>query len=251
MRDKRSKVEYFTAKKIGMAINRYNMISDGDKVLVGVSGGKDSLTLLRVLEERKKWLPIDYSVKAVHVSTDYDQKPGVKKDRLKEYFESTGCEYIFKEITIAGTNKLGRQDCFWCSWNRRKALFETAAETGYNKVALAHHKDDMVETILMNMIFNGELSSINPVQSLFEGKVIVIRPMVFLEEKEILRYVKSAGIPVIKSDCPREHESKRALIKDMIARLAKESQNIKSNILRAPHRIKTEYITEIVEDEEG
>ncbi len=242
-----NKTEYFIAKKVGRAINQYNMIERGDKVLVAVSGGKDSLTLLRVLQTRKKWLPIDYTVKAVHVITDYDQKPAVNKEKLAGYFESLGCDYVFKEIAIAEKNKLTRQDCFWCSWNRRKAIFETAESEACNKVAFGHHKDDIVETILMNMIFNGELSSINPVQPLFKGKIVIIRPLVFLEEKEIDGYVKDLSIPLVKSACPREAGSKRALIKDIVRRLAKEGQDIKSNIIRAPHRVKEEYLTETLD----
>ena len=242
-----NKSEYFVAKKIGRAINQYNMIEEGDKVLVGVSGGKDSLTLLRVLEMRKRWLPIDYTIKAVHVVTDYDQKPEVKIEKLEEYFKLLGCDYLFKEIAIAEKNKLGRPDCFWCSWNRRKAIFETASSEGCNKVAFGHHKDDIVETILMNMIFNGELSGINPVQSLFKGEIVLIRPLVFLEEEEIKRYVKELSIPEMKSTCPKNAASKRAVVKDIIARLAEEGQDIKSNIIRAPHRIKEEYLTGVLE----
>ena len=246
-----SKTERFVAKKTGMAINRYGMIGAGDKVLVGVSGGKDSLALLRILQQRRRWIPIEYTVKAIHVITDYDQRPRVKRNRLKRYFESLGCDYVFKEIAIAKKNRLREQDCFWCSWNRRKALFETAAELGFNKIALGHHKDDIVETILMNMIFNGEISGMNPVQSLFGGKVVIIRPLVLLEEKEIRGYARAAGFSGIRSGCPRDRDSKRVLIRNMVARLAKGTPDIKSNILRAPHRIKTEYITEITAAEIG
>lgn len=242
---KQSKLEHAVAKKIGAAIGKYNMISSGDKVLVGASGGKDSLTLLKVLIERKKWLPIDYKVKAVHVITDYDKRPKVRKDALKRYFDSLGCEYIFKEAAIAKKNKLKKEDCFWCAWNRRREIFEAAGEAGFNKVALGHHKDDIAETVLMNMIFNGEISSINPVQPLFGGKVTIIRPMVFLEEEEIRRYALEASIPLIKSDCPKNVTSKRAVIKDIIAKLASENPGIKSNILNAPTKIKADYITEI------
>ncbi len=244
-----NKAEYFISKKAGMAINRYGMIGAGDKVLVGVSGGKDSLALLRILEQRKIWLPVDYAVKAIHVITDYDQRSRVKTKELRRYFESIGCDYVFKEIAIAGKNRLARQDCFWCSWNRRKALFETAEELGFNKIALGHHKDDIVETILMNMIFNGEISGMNPVQSLFGGKIAIIRPLVLLEEREIRRYARDAGLPEIKSGCPRDRDSKRVLVRDIIARLARANRDVKTNILKAPHRVKDEYITEIPTEE--
>jgi tRNA 2-thiocytidine biosynthesis protein TtcA len=240
--------EYFVSKKAGLAINRYGMISDGDKVLVGVSGGKDSLALLRILQERKRWLPIDYEVRAVHVTTDYDRQPKVRRDRLKRYFGSLGCEYIFKDIKIAKKNRRGREDCFWCSWNRRKAIFETAAEIGFKKVALGHHRDDLAETILMNLIYNGEISGMNPVQSLFNGKITIVRPLILLDEKEIARYAKAAGLPLLRSRCPRNRDSKRAAIKDMIARLVKMNPDIKTNIVRAPGRIKEEYIPEMAED---
>ncbi|MFC1479858.1 tRNA 2-thiocytidine biosynthesis TtcA family protein [Candidatus Omnitrophota bacterium] len=246
---KMSRVEYSISKKVGLAINRYDMISSGDKVLVALSGGKDSLTLLRILHQRRRWLPIDYTIKAVHVITDYDHKPQVKRDTLKEYCESLGCECFFKEIAIAEKNKLGNQDCFWCSWNRRKALFRAAEEMGFNKIAFGHHKDDIVETILMNMIFNAEVSSINPVQRLFGGKLMLIRPLVFLEEMDTARYVKEVGLPEIKSSCPKSLTSKRAVIKDIVARLARDNRDIKNNILKAPHRIKADYISDILEEE--
>ncbi|MFH1395164.1 MAG: ATP-binding protein [Candidatus Omnitrophota bacterium] len=244
---RRNKTEHFIIKKVGIAVNRYRMISGGDKVLVAVSGGKDSLVLLKVLQERKKHLPIDYTLKAVHISTDYDSSPQINKKKLIEFFESIGCEYIFKKIAIAKKNKLGKEDCFWCSWNRRKALFETADELGFTKIAFGHHKDDIVETILMNMIWNGELSGINPVQSLFKGKIIVIRPLVLLEEKDIADYAGSVGLAAIKSTCPRNYDSTRAVIKEVVKRLAKESPDIKTNIIKAPHRIKQDYLFDITD----
>jgi len=241
-----SKAEYFISKKAGAAINRYGMISAGDRVMVGVSGGKDSLTLLRILHQRKKWLPVDYKLKAVHVITDYDARPAVRRSKLESYFRSLGCEYIFREIEISKDNRLDREDCFWCSWNRRKAIFEAAGAEGYNKVALGHHKDDIAETILMNMFFNGEVSSINPVQELFEGKIVIVRPLVLLEEREIERYAKAAGIPVIKSSCPRSRSSKRAEVKELLTRLSKMNREVKSNIVKAPGRIRKDYIPESI-----
>ena len=239
------RAEHLISRKVGMAINRYKMIAGGDRVLVGVSGGKDSLTLLRILQERKRWVPIDYEVKAIHVVTDYDTRPRVKVEKLRRYFGSLGCDYIFKEISIAKKNRLGREDCFWCSWNRRKAIFDTAGAEGFNKVALGHHKDDIAETILMNILFNGEISGINPVQSLFEGRLAIVRPLVLLEEEEIAGYAREAAIPVIKSACPRNKDSKRILVRDLLKRLSRSNRDVKSNIIRAPGRIREDYITDI------
>ncbi|MFH1797752.1 MAG: ATP-binding protein [Candidatus Omnitrophota bacterium] len=240
---KRNKIEHLVVRKIGMAINRYKMIEAGDRVLVAVSGGKDSLVLLKELQERKKRLPIDYMIKAVHIRTDYDQDQEKKSAKLKRFFKSIGCDYLFRDIAISKTNKLERQDCFWCSWMRRKMLFETADEIGYNKIAFGHHKDDIVETILMNMFWKGEISSMNPEQKLFGGKIVIIRPLVLLEEKQIESYVKHKRIRAVRSCCPRNSDSKRALVKDLIIRLEKEAQDVKTNILYAPSRIRHEYLT--------
>jgi len=245
---KKSKIGHYTARKAGMAINRYGMIRDGDKVLVGVSGGKDSLTLLSILHERKKWLPIDYEVKAIHVITDYDRDADGRRRVLAGFFEGLGCDYEFRRIDIKGNNRLGREDCFWCSWNRRKALFQAAEELGFNKLALGHHKDDLAETILMNLIYKGEISGINPVQELFGGKITMIRPLVFLEEQEIGRYAEEMDFPVLPSKCPLNSLSKRAVVKKVIRELSSGAEtDIKKNIMNAPHRIRAEYITQIDE----
>ena len=118
---------------------------------------------------------------------------------------------------------------------------------GFSKVAFGHHKDDVVETILMNMFWTGQISSINPVQELFDGKIKIIRPLIFCEEKEMLSYSKEKELPVIESVCPKNKNSKRAIVKGIIEKLSLENQDIKTNILKAPSRIRSEYIPEIFE----
>ena len=143
--------ELYISKKVGKAIMDYNMLTEGDKICVAVSGGKDSLTLLKMLQERRKFVPIKYDLLAVHVDMGYPcQHPKI----LAEYFKKQGVEYHIEKINILKPGQTRKDiSCFWCSWNRRKALFQVADRFGCTKVALGHHQDDIIETILMNMFF--------------------------------------------------------------------------------------------------
>ena len=237
--------EYFMAKKMGRVINRYGMIESGDRVLAAVSGGKDSYCMIRLLMRRREWLPVEYEIRAVHVISDYEKNSEKKAAKIKGLFDACGCETDILNISIADADKKGRENCFWCSWNRRKAIFDLAAEKGFNKVAFGHHKDDIAETVLMNLFFNGEISSINPYQRLFDGRITIIRPLVMFQEKELAGLQKSYGVDPVESSCSRSGDSKRALVRDVLRRLHRESKDIKTNILKAPSRIRTDYIPDL------
>src|SRR3989338_8340762 len=164
---------FFISSKIGKAIKDYNLIEDGDKLLIAVSGGKDSLSLLKLLLERKKWAPVKFDIVAAHIETDFMCAGCTHRKILSGIFRDMGAKYAFKKIKVLDRNK--KTNCFWCSWNRRKALFEMAKRHGCNKVAFGHHKDDIIETTLLNLFFQGEFSTMNPRQELFKGSMTVIR----------------------------------------------------------------------------
>ncbi|MBL7068550.1 MAG: hypothetical protein ISS34_01655 [Candidatus Omnitrophica bacterium] len=253
-----SKRGFFISNKIGKAVADYRLIEDKDKIIVAVSGGKDSLTMLKMLLERRRWAPVSYDILAVHVITDYHCAGCAARSYLEKFFEDNNCPYRFIEIRLKAQTKIpaaaraakGKQlkrdagdiSCFWCSWNRRKALFKLASEIGYNKIALGHHKDDVIETILLNLFYNGEISAINARQPLFNGKVTIIRPLVYIEEREIRAYARESGLPKQACRCPNNALSKRALMKRVISDLEKGSSQIKSNIFNAPTRIKSDYL---------
>ncbi|MBN1354614.1 MAG: hypothetical protein JW994_08120 [Candidatus Omnitrophica bacterium] len=234
------KTENGISKSIGKAIAENSLIENNDKVLVGVSGGKDSLTLLKILSMRRKWVPIRYDITACHVLSNKACLRCGGIDKLKKFFEELGCDYIFEKSDII--NETGDFSCFWCAWNRRKVLFNVASNMGISKVALGHNMDDLAETILMNLFFHGEISGLNPKQVLFDGKIVIIRPMIYLEEKLISRYAKEARFPVGICKCPNAEKSKRRYIKDLINDLSKKFKYVKKNIMNAPHRIKEEYL---------
>jgi tRNA 2-thiocytidine biosynthesis protein TtcA len=229
------------SNKIGKAISDFNLIEEGDRILVGVSGGKDSLTLLKMLIERRKWSPVRFDVAAAHIVTDKRCAGCVHNEVLQGIFESWGCEYRFVNISLESPLDK-KNSCFWCSWNRRKALFLLADSLGCNKVAFGHHKDDVIETILMNMFYNGEISSVNARQPLFEGKLTIIRPLVYVEERDIKAYAAESGFPLQLCRCPNSMTSKRAAMKKLISGLEDGNKMIKSNIFRAPSRIRGEYL---------
>jgi tRNA 2-thiocytidine biosynthesis protein TtcA len=231
--------EYYISKGMGKAIMDYKMIAPGDKILVAVSGGKDSLTLLRVLNDRKKFVPVKYDLLAVHVDMGYPcQHPKI----LAEYFKKTGIDYHIEKIDILKGKSRKDISCFWCSWNRRKALFETAVRLGATKVALGHHMDDIVETVLLNLFFRGEISAMCPKQELFKGKITIIRPLAYVEEDLIRKFAKELDFPHHKCACPNSITSKRTKVENIIKDLEEISPDIKKNIFRSVKRVKQDYL---------
>ena len=231
--------EYYISKRVGKASVDYNMLAEGDKILVAVSGGKDSLTLLRILQDRRKFVPIKYDLLAVHVDMGYPcQHPKI----LAAYFKELGVDYHIEKIDILQGKSRKDISCFWCSWNRRKALFQVADRFGCTKVAFGHHQDDIVETMLLNLFYHGEISGMCPRQELFGGKIVLIRPLAYVEEKMIVKFAKDAGFPHHKCACPNSITSKRTKMTDILTDLEKVCPDVKKNIFRSLKRIKKDYL---------
>jgi tRNA 2-thiocytidine biosynthesis protein TtcA len=227
---------------VGQAIHRYGMISHGDRIAVGLSGGIDSLFLMHVLAERLNRIPIRYELTAIHVDPGFE---GGFSDSLAAYCEEKG--YTLRiEHTDYGVRAHGKENrenpCFLCSRLRRKRLFELTAEMGCNKLALGHHRDDIIETLFMNMCYAGEISTMVPSQSMFGGEIVIIRPLAFIDEHRIWRYGGEAGFPQFDNPCPSAANSKRQEIKDLLGRLYRGNDKIKGNIFRALSRPKIDYL---------
>ncbi|MFA6141733.1 MAG: ATP-binding protein [Candidatus Omnitrophota bacterium] len=234
-----SSVGNYISTRIGQAIADHKLIEDKDRILVAVSGGKDSLTMLKLMNERKKWAPVSYELIAMHVTSDYGGNAGAKK-QLRKFFKENRVEYHFKNIRIL--DKERGVNCFWCSWNRRKALFSAADKLKCNKIALGHHKDDIVETLLLNMLYRGEFAAMNPRQELFGGKLAIIRPLCYVEEDNIRRFAKESDFPVVTCRCPNAEISKRRKMKDFIRKMEKDCKNVKTNIFNSISRVREDYI---------
>jgi len=238
-KEKPGRFAYFLSKKVGKAIMDYKMLEDGDRILVAVSGGKDSMTLLKILEQRRSFVPIKYELIAVYV--DMGNRPTHNKT-VEKYFRKSGYKYLIKKVDILKKTPREKITCFWCSWNRRKALFAAANKLGCNKIALGHHKDDIVQTFLLNLVFQGEISTMSPRQELFKGKIAIIRPLAYLEEQDTQRFAKENNFPVPNYRCPNRGKAQRGQVAKLIKQFEKMSPNFKTNIFRSLQRIKREYL---------
>jgi tRNA 2-thiocytidine biosynthesis protein TtcA len=226
---------------MGKAIHRYGLIQDGDRILVGVSGGKDSLSLVHLLHERRRRVPIDYELVAVHVDLGFDSS---RTDLLRDFFEEKGLPFHI-ELTDIGKRAHSPENrenpCFLCSLERRKRIFQLADRLKCNKVAFGHHKDDIIETLLINMFYSAEISTMLPVQSLFKGKIVLIRPLALLDEGKIERFAREMKLPFGPAGCPSSGRTKRGEIKRLIEGLQRKNHRVKGNIFRSLSNIRLDY----------
>jgi tRNA 2-thiocytidine biosynthesis protein TtcA len=228
------------SRRAGKVIGDYGMIAEGDRIIIGVSGGKDSLTLLNVMLHRQKIAPVDFEIMVVHIDSGI---PGPDLVKLEAYFQHLGVAYHIERTDTFRGKDLKDLNCFWCSWNRRKALFQFATANGFSKIALAHHLDDIVETILLNQYFKGEISAMCPRQSVFDGKCVIIRPLAYEREEMITRFANAAGLASFETCCcPVSGRTQRAAIKKILREIEKVSPAVKMNIFNSLTNIKEEYL---------
>jgi tRNA 2-thiocytidine biosynthesis protein TtcA len=222
---------------MGRAISDFRMIADADRVMVAVSGGQDSLSLLWLLRERLKRIPIRYDIIAAHVDLGFGTATG---KRMEEFFLSHAFDHAVINTGIgplAHSDQNRERPCFLCSRLKRKAIFDKAAELKCNKVAFGHHRDDFIETFFLNLLFAGSASTMQPVQEFFHGRLTLIRPLHLLDEAIIKRYADEMGFSVIESGCPTAASSMRAEMKTLLTNLYHTNKKIKGNISKALQRL--------------
>jgi tRNA 2-thiocytidine biosynthesis protein TtcA len=231
-----SELEARIAKKVTRAITEHDLIEDGDRVVVGLSGGKDSWALMQVLDVLRRRAPIDFSLVAVNIDSGYE---GYQHQKLTETCAARGWE-LHVEHTHIGEAIEDILDetatpCSLCARLRRGALYRLATKTGATKIALGHHADDFIETLLLNVFFQGAIKAMPARLVSDSGEHVVIRPLVYVTEAEAMKYAKSSALPIIGCCCPAcgDLSLQRQRVKRLLAELQVEHPDIKSSMLRA------------------
>ncbi len=230
------------AHHAGRGIRRFSMIHPGDRVLIGVSGGKDSLALTLALSERKKWVPIDYELHALHI--EWREHPLSQEERqaIDGFYADLGIPLRRVTASICPPTFHKRFSCYTCSRNRKRLLFDEAARIGATRIALGHHMDDIAHTTLMNLFFRGEFSTMMPVQQFFGGKVSIIRPLCEVRETEVTRLASRLELPVVAARCPNAERNQRRLMREILRQASRVDRHAAGNIYGAAWRVKQDYL---------
>jgi len=227
------------------AIDDYEMISDGDKIAVGVSAGKDSLTLLCALSVLRRFYPKKFELVAITVDMGLD---GMDFTPIREFCDSLSVEYHIVPTQISKIIFDVRKEpnpCSLCAKMRRGALHTAAKELGCNKVALGHHFDDVVETFMLNLFYEGRLGCFQPVTYLSRIDLHLIRPLIYMPEKDIRYFTNKASLPVVPSTCPADKNTERERMKELLCELERNNKGLKYRIFGAMQRGEIDGFKEI------
>jgi tRNA 2-thiocytidine biosynthesis protein TtcA len=241
--EKRTRLFLHLKKWLEKAVMDYDMIAEGDRVLVGVSGGMDSMALLDLLNTPMIFVP-SFSIVVVHIDPGFDPD-GAGRGILTRHLEAGGYDAVVEKSDMGPLSHSDfnrKNPCFLCSRLRRKRIFEIAAERGCNKIAFAHHRDDIIETLLINLFFGREISTMLPDQPIFGGKLHIIRPLAYVREDLVKRYARERGFLDIENICPTSRTSKRRCVKDLLDGLEKENPLVRDNIWKAMGHVKPDYL---------
>ncbi len=215
------------------AVDDYHMIQEGDKIAIGISGGKDSLTLLEAMHSLKYFYPNKFDIVAITVDLGFEN---INLDKIKDLCASKEIPY---EIVHTDISKIIFEDrketnpCSLCAKMRKGALNTLAKELGCNKIAYAHHKDDIVETMMMSLIYEGRFHTFSPVTYLDRMELTVIRPLMYVNEADVIGFANKYELPVLKSPCPADGYTKRQYVKDMLRQLNLKNPGVKNRMFTA------------------
>lgn len=228
-------------RRFSKATKEYALTEEGDRILVALSGGKDSLTMLQLLAERSRIHKPRIEIEAAYVSMiNIPYKSDI--DFLKRFCDENRVRLHILESAFDSSTDKRKSPCFLCSWNRRKALFEIAQERGCNKIALGHNMDDFIETLLMNITFQGAFSAMAPSMKMNKFPITIIRPLCLIKEDDIEKYAIAKGFPKQEKACPYENDSNRKQMKELLKELDNLNPEARYNIWGAMSNIQKELL---------
>ena len=232
-------------QRFNKGVVKYRLIEDGDKILIGLSGGKDSLALLELLARRSRILKPKFTVIAVHVGmTNIPYQSDL--EYLKSYSESLEVPFVHYETSFDPSTDTRKSPCFLCSWNRRKALFMVAKEQGCNKIALGHHMDDILETLLMNITYQGAFSSMPPRLVMKKFDMTIIRPMCLVHEADLMELAQVRGYRKQVKNCPYESQSSRSTMKGILKQLEEMNPEARYSLWGSMTNVQEELLPAII-----
>ncbi|MFZ5940919.1 MAG: tRNA lysidine(34) synthetase [Bacteroidota bacterium] len=229
------------ARKCGVTLRDHEMIGEGDHVLAGLSGGKDSMILLKILAERRRAMPFSFRLTAAHIlvpAAGYVTDTGY----LEDFCRDLDIPLIIRETEVDLERDPNKTPCFVCSWHRRKLLFDLTRELNCNKLALGHHREDALETYLMNMMFHGSISSLPYTLKMFEGRVTLIRPLLDISEALLGEYSELSGLVRPLKNCPHENNTRRMQVRRILKNMEEIYPQSTHNLFRSADHIYDEYL---------
>jgi len=229
-------------RSIGQAMHDYKMLADGDRIIIGVSGGVDSLVLCWILHHWRAKAPINYEIQAVHLDMGFGSVNDFKA--VQDQVNKIGLPLVVEHTDFGAEAYRQNPDnaCYNCARQRRNRLFSMAREQGCSAIAFGHHKDDIIETLFINMLYGGNISTMRPKQELFSGRLAIIRPLAYLTKPQIIEIADSAGIKPVKNPCPMSGHSKRAEVRSLLDALHLRNPKFRANIFAALGNVKTDYL---------
>lgn len=233
-------------KKANKCMKEYGLIEDGDRILIGLSGGKDSLALTEIIGERMKVYNPRFTAIAAHISVSNIEYQS-DLEYLKKYAAQFNIPFVHYTTKFDEQADYKKSMCFLCSWYRRKALFKVAMDNGCNKIALGHHQDDMLETLLMNMTFQGAICSMPPKLKMNKFDMTIIRPLGLICEAEMIQMAEIRGFNKQVKNCPYEKESHRSEMKTVLRTLEAMNPNARHSLWSSMSNIQSEYLPRLIE----
>ena len=229
-------------RKIGRAMHDYSMFAEGDRILVAVSGGVDSLTLACVLKMWQKKAPIHFGLAALFIDHGFWKAQDGAVDPGESITRQLQNVSLNVQIATEWPIDEAERTCFLCSRNRRSRLFDIAREQGFNKIALGHHKDDLIETFMLNAIYSGNISTMVPKQDLFGGTLSIVRPMAYLDKYEVSQIAAGLQLTALENLCPLSGDTRREKVRNLLQTLYQEEPAAQSSLFAALANVRKDYL---------